>query len=127
MREKVTASMIFKERKSSYPRRYNLVQWNCSLNKSWKYRNVLVLLSWWLKIKRDIVKLKPISFSVKDPFRGDYIGLRRNPLWKDVLTKSCLHKLDRFVVFADILNKINRSNGKVTRVSFEHPDFPCRH
>ena len=47
------------------------------------------------------------------PFRGDYIGLRKNPLWKEVLTKNSLHKMDRFVVFADILNKINRSNGKV--------------
>ena len=51
------------------------------------------------------------------PFRGDYIGLRKNPLWKEVLTKNSLHKMDRFVVFADILNKINRSNGKVMRLS----------
>ena len=51
------------------------------------------------------------------PFRGDHIGLRRNPLWKDVLTKNSLHKMDRYVVFADIVNKINRSNGKVCGVS----------
>ena len=54
-----------------------------------------------------------IFSSVSAPFRGDYIGLRKNPLWKEVLTKNSLHKMDRFVVFADILNKINRSNGKV--------------
>ena len=52
-------------------------------------------------------------FSVRIPFHGDYIGLRRNPGWKDVILKNHLHKMDRYVVFADIVNKINRSNGKV--------------
>ena len=52
-------------------------------------------------------------FSVLAPFRGDYIGLRKNPLWKEVLTKKSLHRMDRFVVFADIVNKANRANGKV--------------
>ena len=69
--------------------------------------------------------------SVGVPFRGDHIGLRRNPLWKEVLAKkqppenfcfkkrifevlakNSLQRMDRFVVFADIVNKINRSNGK---------------
>ncbi|XP_023341413.1 unconventional myosin-Ib, partial [Eurytemora carolleeae] len=76
MREKVTASLIFKEKKSSYPR----------------------------------------SVSVR--FMGDYVGLRRNPQWKDVLTKNSLHKMDRYVVFADIVNKINRSNGKFVPILF---------
>ena len=53
-----------------------------------------------------------IMFSVPVPFRGDHIGLRRNPLWKEVLAKNSLQRMDRFVVFADIVNKINRSNGK---------------
>ena len=52
-------------------------------------------------------------FSVLAPFRGDYIGLRKNPLWKEVLTKKSLHRMDRYVVFADIVNKANRANGKV--------------
>lgn len=51
--------------------------------------------------------------SVGVPFLGDYVGLRRNPLWKDTLKRNRLHRMDRRVVFADILNKINRSNGKV--------------
>ena len=51
--------------------------------------------------------------SVIQPFTGDYVGLRRNPGWKDVLSKNSLQKMDRYVVFADIVNKINRSNGKV--------------
>ena len=53
--------------------------------------------------------------SVAVPFRGDHIGLRRNPLWKEVLTKNHLQRMDRFVVFADIVNKINRSNGKARK------------
>ena len=51
---------------------------------------------------------------MSSPFRGDHIGLRRNPLWKETLTKKSLHRMDRYVVFADIVNKINRSNGKVS-------------
>ena len=54
-----------------------------------------------------------LFFSVMQPFNGDYVGLRRNPSWKDVLSKNSLHKMDRYIVFADIVNKINRSNGKV--------------
>ena len=30
----------------------------------------------------------------------------------EVLAKNSLQRMDRFVVFADIVNKINRSNGK---------------
>ena len=68
-----------------------------------------------------------IISSVNAPFRGDYIGLRKNPLWKEVLTKNSLHKMDRFVVFADILNKINRTNGKVTDFLRARPTNVCRH
>jgi len=56
--------------------------------------------------------------SVGVPFRGDHIGLRRNPLWKEVLAKNSLQRMDRFVVFADIVNKINRSNGKFVPILF---------
>ena len=54
--------------------------------------------------------------SVLVPFGGDYVGLRRNPLWKDTLKRNRLHRMDRRVVFADIVNKINRSNGKVEEI-----------
>ena len=52
-------------------------------------------------------------FSVSTPFRGDYVGLRRNPAWRETLKRNRLHKMDQRIVFSDILNKINRSNGKV--------------
>lgn len=67
MREKVTASIIFKDRKASY-------------------------------IK-----------SVSHPFLGDYVRLRQNMQWK----KICVENNDQYVVFADIINKIARSSGKV--------------
>jgi len=76
MREKVTASLIFKDRKTSYPR------------------------------------------SVRHPFRGDHVGIRRNVLWKETLQMNSLNKLDKYIVFADIVNKINRSNGKFVPILF---------
>lgn len=67
MREKVTASIIFKNRKASY------------------------------------------SQSVAHPFIGDYVRLRQHIQWK----KTALQCDDHHVVFADIVNKITRSSGKV--------------
>lgn len=62
---------------------------------------------------KDFLSCADDLVSVGVPFLGDYVGLRRNPLWKDTLKRNRLHRMDRRVVFADILNKINRSNGKV--------------
>lgn len=72
MREKVTASIIFKDRKASYPR------------------------------------------SVSHPFLGDYVRLRQNIQWKRICTETN----DQYVVFADIINKITRSSGKVMEILF---------
>lgn len=47
--------------------------------------------------------------SVSHPFLGDYVRLRQNVQWK----KICLETNDQYVVFADIINKIARSSGKV--------------
>uniref|UniRef100_A0ABK9N723 Myosin motor domain-containing protein n=1 Tax=Glossina morsitans morsitans TaxID=37546 RepID=A0ABK9N723_GLOMM len=70
MREKVTASIIFKDRKASYVR------------------------------------------SVSHPFIGDYVRLRHNQQWK----KMCVDTNDQYVVFADIINKITRSSGKIAPI-----------
>ncbi|XP_075148090.1 myosin 95E [Haematobia irritans] len=70
MREKVTASIIFKDRKASYPR------------------------------------------SVPHPFIGDYVRLRPNAMWK----RMCTETNDQYVVFADIINKITRSSGKIVPI-----------
>jgi len=72
MREKVTASLIFKDKKSSYPK------------------------------------------SICHPFLGDYVRLRQNPQWK----KICGETNDQYVVFADIINKITRTNGKFVPILF---------
>ncbi|KAH8271474.1 hypothetical protein KR018_012392 [Drosophila ironensis] len=86
MREKVTASIIFKDRKASYARR-------------WIEH---------LKCKGSIVFLLFSIRSVGHPFVGDYVRLRHNQQWK----KICAETNDQYVVFADIINKIARSSGK---------------
>ena len=48
-------------------------------------------------------------FSICHPFLGDYVRLRQNPQWK----KMCSDTNDQYVVFADIINKITRTGGKV--------------
>ncbi|CAG0890612.1 unnamed protein product [Cyprideis torosa] len=70
LREKVTASILFRGRKASYDR------------------------------------------SVGHPFVGDYVHLRQNPQWK----KLCAETNDQYVVFADIVNKVNRSSGRFVPV-----------
>lgn len=52
-----------------------------------------------------------IIFSVPHPFIGDYVRLRHNQQWK----KMCVETNDQYVVFADIINKITRSSGKVKK------------
>lgn len=68
MREKVTASIIFRDRKASYAR------------------------------------------TLAHSFVGDYVRLRQNVQWRRI----CLETNDQYVVFADIVNKIARSSGKVS-------------
>lgn len=51
-------------------------------------------------------------FSVPHPFLGDYVRLRQNAQWK----KLCISSNDQYIVFADIINKITRSTGKVGSV-----------
>jgi len=49
--------------------------------------------------------------SVSHPFLGDYVRLRSNSEWRRVA------KQDNSLVFADIVNKISRSGGKVRIVA----------
>lgn len=56
------------------------------------------------------VILITIIFSVSHPFVGDYVRLRQNSVWKRV----CIDTDDQYVVFADIVNKVTRSSGKVS-------------
>lgn len=54
--------------------------------------------------------LTSISFpSISHPFLGDYVRLRQNGQWKKLAAETN----DQYVVFADIVNKITRSAGKV--------------
>lgn len=49
--------------------------------------------------------------SIPHPFVGDYVRLRHNTQWK----KLCISLNDQYIVFADIVNKITRSTGKVSQ------------
>lgn len=85
MREKVTASILFKDRKVSYMKRWKIV----------KFLKIFSTLSY-------------VFLSISHPFLGDYVRLRQNVQWK----KMCVEHNDQYVVFADIINKITRSSGK---------------
>lgn len=56
------------------------------------------------------------TYSVSHPFLGDYVRLRQNVQWK----KICVETNDQYVVFADIINKIARSSGKVIKKCFNN-------
>ena len=64
-----------------------------------------------------IVTFCDLTFSIGHPFLGDYVRLRQNPQWK----KICTETNDQYVVFADIINKITRSGGKVCYTLFFIP------
>lgn len=98
MREKLTASMLFKNRKTSYPLRLNL-----------NFEFVI-----------NVMKMIVLFNSVAHPFVGDYVRLRQNVQWK----KLCMSLNDQYIVFADIVNKITRSTGKVSKIIFFSSNKP---
>ena len=69
---------------------------------------IITLMVLILDVVLMFVTLTLIS-SIGHPFLGDYVRLRQNPQWKKICTESN----DQYVVFADIINKITRSGGKV--------------
>ncbi|KAL5009512.1 hypothetical protein ScPMuIL_011817 [Solemya velum] len=54
------------------------------------------------------------SKSIPHPFKGDYLNLRQNSKWKKLYDSTN----DNHLVFADILWKINRANGKMVQQLF---------
>lgn len=49
-----------------------------------------------------------LRVSVSQPFRGDYLEISKNPKYQK------LHSaVEEKVLLADVVNKINRANGKV--------------
>jgi hypothetical protein len=66
-------------------------------------------------LKNNMKLLQILWFSVSHPFLGDYVRLRQNVQWK----KMCVESNDQYVVFADIINKIARSSGKVWHWKFK--------
>lgn len=58
-----------------------------------------------------------ICFSVGQPFKGDYLEMNKNPKYQKLNSV-----VDEKVLLADVVNKINRANGKV---SFKDIGLSC--
>lgn len=50
----------------------------------------------------------PAHHSVNQPFKGDYLEIGKNPKYQKLSSA-----VDEKVLLADVVNKINRANGKV--------------
>ncbi|KAK2150781.1 hypothetical protein LSH36_389g00009 [Paralvinella palmiformis] len=62
----------------------------------------------------DIFRDKKANYmqSVSHPFKGDYVKLRHNTKWQRIACESN----DQHIVFADIVSKVNRKNGKMVHL-----------
>lgn len=59
---------------------------------------------------QDVYSYQHLLSRVPHPFRGDYVRLRQNVKWKKLSSDTN----DQYVVFADIMPKINRASGRVS-------------
>lgn len=50
--------------------------------------------------------------SVSQPFKGDYLEISKNPKYQKLNSA-----VDEKVLLADVVNKINRANGKVRKIT----------
>lgn len=57
----------------------------------------------------------PLHSSVNKPFKGDYLEISKNPKYQKLNSA-----VDEKVLLADVVNKINRANGKVREESPTH-------
>lgn len=105
MREKVTASILFKDRKQSYPRR--------SVTRTSSPSTAIASTS---------PTHLSIGRSVAHPFVGDYVRLRASAAWRRRETGGGGGGgggsggggggEDRYVVFADVVGKVSRASGR---------------
>lgn len=51
-----------------------------------------------------------LSLSVNQPFKGDYLEISKNPKYQKLNSA-----VEEKVLLADVVNKINRANGKVRK------------
>lgn len=50
--------------------------------------------------------------SVSQPFKGDYLEISKNPKYQKLNSA-----MDEKVLLADVVNKINRANGKARKIT----------
>lgn len=60
----------------------------------------------------------PPRHSVNQPFKGDYLEISKNPKYQKLSSA-----VDEKVLLADVVNKINRANGKVQEPCLEPLPF----
>lgn len=53
-----------------------------------------------------------VRLSVSQPFKGDYLEISKNPKYQKLNSA-----VDEKVLLADVVNKINRANGKVRKIT----------
>ncbi len=53
-----------------------------------------------------------VSVSVSQPFKGDYVEISKNPKYQKLN-----NAVEEKVLLADVVNKINRANGKVRTIT----------
>lgn len=98
LQDKLCASELFKGKKSLYPKRW--VQ-------SMKLHHPR---SRGLDLPQNSANYNPgfMFFSLPQPFRGEYLGLKENPKYRKLQTTA-----NDKLVMADYVKKVNRGDGKV--------------
>lgn len=60
------------------------------------------------------------SFSVGQPFQGPYLEINKNPKYKKLKDA-----IEEKIIIAEVVNKINRANGKVRMLTLETCNDSC--
>ena len=79
---------------TSYPTIYILIS---EMNRDTMLKSILVIV---------------FQCSIPHEFKGEYVRLQNNPKWKKIAVETN----DQHLVFADIITKVNRKNGKVSNI-----------
>lgn len=111
--EKLEASEIFKDKKALYPSRYLQFNWAdyCLIHVHFDslMGRAFSVYATTNEISPKCLLLWHYFFlSVSQPFKGDYLEISKNPKYQKLNSA-----VDEKVLLADVVNKINRANGKV--------------
>ncbi|CAL8068334.1 unnamed protein product [Orchesella dallaii] len=114
MKEKVTASMLFKDKKSSYSRSIShpfLGDYiRLRQNSQWRRTTMMMMLQQAAQLQAQVVPIPPLPPQLS----GSEDSSPPPPLTEDIPKKApvILPSQQLQIVFADLINKITRSSGK---------------